>query len=99
MIFDNTACIPSSDVHGPARGLFLVRRACGPRAGPHTFTDDNYFGRYLGSFRPVKEPWQKKAGKTRKKCKGQKMADKRIKITMIGRKRAVKLTGHALLMD
>ena len=26
-------------------------------------SDDNYFGRYLGSFRPVKEPWQKKAGK------------------------------------
>jgi hypothetical protein len=47
--------------------------------------DDNYFGRYLGSFRPVKEPWQKKAGKARKNCKGQKMAGKTKKKLLYGR--------------
>ena len=38
--------------------------------------DKILFGRYLGSFRPVKELLQKKADKTRKNCKGQKMAGK-----------------------
>jgi hypothetical protein len=38
------------------------------------FLDKILFGRYLGSFWPVKEPWQKKAGETSKYCKGQKMA-------------------------
>ncbi len=41
-----------------------------------TFSDDNYFGRYQGNFRPVKDPWQKKAGKSRRNCLGQELAGK-----------------------
>ena len=51
--------------------------------------DKILFGRYVGSFRPVREPWQKKAGingtgrkragKTRKKCHWQKTAGKKRK--------------------
>jgi hypothetical protein len=52
--------------------------------------DDYYFGRYLGSFRSVKEPRHKKAGKTTTDRKGP--VKQNIMSVKLTNKMSVKLT-------